>query len=136
MEYLPCEPSREDGFVNFGDYLVRQSIIREKDLTRTLEMQKTDRIPLGQLALQEGLIDNKALFRILSRQRKVEGRNQTFGQLAIQLGYLSQEQVNELLKMQSQTNRLLGELLVSQGLVSQVEMIKALKRFRAVNKNP
>ena len=122
--------------MNFGDYLVRQSIIREKDLTRTLEMQKTDRIPLGQLALQEGLIDNKALFRILSRQRKVEGRNQTFGQLAIQLGYLSQEQVNELLKMQSQTNRLLGELLVSQGLVSQVEMIKALKKFRAVNKNP
>lgn len=122
--------------MNFGDYLVRQSIIREKDLTRTLEIQKTDRIPLGQLALQEGLIDNKALFRILSRQRKVEGRNQTFGQLAIQLGYLSQEQVNELLKMQSQTNRLLGELLVFQGLVSQVEMIKALKKFRAANKNP
>ncbi len=122
--------------MNFGDYLVRQSIIREKDLTRTLEMQKTDRIPLGQLALQKGLIDNKALFRILSRQRKVEGRNQTFGQLAIQLGYLSQEQVNELLKMQTQTNRLLGELLVSQELVSQVEMIKALKKFRAVNKNP
>jgi len=122
--------------MNFGDYLVRQSIIREKDLTRTLEMQKTDRIPLGQLALQKGSIDNKALFRILSRQRKVEGRNQTFGQLAIQLGYLSQEQVNDLLKMQTQTNRLLGELLVSQGFVSQVEMIKALKKFRAANKNP
>ena len=122
--------------MNFGDYLVRQNIIREKDLTQTLEMQKIDRIPLGQLALQKGLIDNKALFRILSRQRKVEGRNQTFGQLAIQLGYLSQEQVNELLKMQSQTNRLLGELLVSQGLVSQMEMIKALKKFRAANKNP
>ncbi len=122
--------------MNFGDYLVRQSIIREKDLTRTLEMQKTDRIPLGQLALQKGLIDNKALFRILSRQRKVEGRNQTFGQLAIQLGYLSQEQISELLRMQTQTNRLLGELLVSQGFVSQVEMIKALKKFRAANKNP
>ncbi len=122
--------------MNFGDYLVRQSIIRENDLTRTLEMQKIDRIPLGQLALQKGLIDNKALFRILSRQRKVEGRNQTFGQLAIQLGYLSQEQVNDLLKMQTQTNRLLGELLVSQGFVSQVEMIKALKKFRAANKNP
>ena len=122
--------------MDFGDYLVRQSIIREKDLTRTLEMQKTDRIPLGQLALQKGSIDNKALFRILSRQRKVEGRNQTFGQLAIQLGYLSQEKVNDLLKMQTQTNRLLGELLVSQGFVSQVEMIKALKKFRAANKNP
>ena len=121
--------------MNFGDYLVRQNIIREKDLTRTLEMQKIDRIPLGQLALQEGLIENKTLFRILSRQRKEEGRNQTFGQLAIQLGYLTDEQISELLKMQIQTNRLLGELLVSQGFVSQVEMIKALKKFRAENKN-
>ncbi len=122
--------------MNFGDYLVRQNIIREKDLTQTLEMQKIDRIPLGQLALQKGLIDNKVLFRILSRQRKEEGRNQTFGQLAIQLGYLTEEQISELLKMQIRTNRLLGELLVSQEFVSQVEMIKALKKFRAANKNP
>ncbi len=121
--------------MNFGDYLVRQSIIREKDLTQTLEMQKIDRIPLGQLALQKGLIESKTLFRILSRQRKEEGRNQTFGQLAIQLGYLTEEQISELLKMQIQTNRLLGELLVAQEFVSQVEMIKALKKFRAANKN-
>jgi hypothetical protein len=121
--------------VNFGDYLVELNIIQEQDLVRALEIQKTDKVPLGQLALQQGLIDNKALFRILSLQRKDGGRNQTFGQLAIQLGYLTEEQISELLEKQIHTNRLLGELLVSQGFVSQVGMIKALKKFRAANKN-
>ena len=111
-----------------------QNIIRQEDLDRALELQKTDRIPLGQLAMQKGLIDNKQLFRILSRQRKPEEREKTFGKLAVEMEYLSQEQVETLLERQTHTNRLLGEILVSQGLVSQVELIKALKKFRSQNK--
>ncbi len=118
----------------FGEYLVEQNIIREKDLARALEIQKTDRVPLGQLAMQEGLIDNKQLFRILSRQRKPEEKNKNFGKLAVEMEYLSQEQVETLLERQTHTNRLLGEILVSQGWVSQIELIKALKIFRSHNK--
>ena len=119
----------------FGEYLVEQNIIREKDLTRALEIQKTDRVPLGQLAMQKGLIDNKQLFRILSRQRKPEERAKNFGKLAVEMEYLNQEQVEALLERQTHTNRLLGEILVSQGWVSQMELIKALKKFRALSKN-
>jgi hypothetical protein len=121
--------------VIFGEYLVEHNIIQEKDLARALEIQKTDRVPLGQLAMQKGLIDNKQLFRILSRQRKPEERNKNFGKLAVEMEYLSQEQVETLLEQQTHTNRLLGEILVSQGLVSQMELIKALKKFRSQNKN-
>jgi len=120
--------------VIFGEYLVEQNIIRQEDLTRALELQKTDRVPLGQLAMQKGLIDNKQLFRILSRQMKPEERDKTFGKLAIEMEYLSQRQVETLLERQTHTNRLLGEILVSQGLVSQMELIKALKKFRSENK--
>jgi hypothetical protein len=120
--------------VIFGEYLVEQNIIRLEDLDRALELQKTDRIPLGQLAMQRGLIDNKQLFRILSRQRKPEERDKNFGKLAVEMEYLSQEQVETLLERQTHTNRLLGEILVSQGLVSQMELIKALKKFRSENK--
>ena len=118
----------------FGEYLIAQNIIQEKDLTRALEIQKTDRVPLGQLAMQGGLIDNKQLFRILSRQRKPENRDKSFGELAVEMEYLSQQQVEALLEQQTHTNRLLGEILVSQGLVSQVKLIKALKKFRSQNK--
>lgn len=118
----------------FGEYLVEQNIIREKDLARALEIQKTDRVPLGQLAMQKGLIDNKQLFRILSRQRKPEEKNKSFGKLAVAMEYLSQDQVETLLERQTHTNRLLGEILVSQGWVSQVNLIKALRKFRSENK--
>ena len=118
----------------FGEYLVEQNIIREKDLARALEIQKTDRVPLGQLAMQKKLIDNKQLFRILSRQRNPEGKDKSFGKLAVEMKYLSQEQVRKLLERQIHTNRLLGEILVSQGWVSQMELIKALKKFWSQNK--
>ena len=118
----------------FGEYLVERNIIREKDLARALEIQKTDRVPLGQLAMQKGLIDNKQLFRILSRQRKPGEKDKSFGKLAVAMEYLSQEQVKTLLERQTHTNRLLGEILVSQGWVSQMELIKALKKFRSENK--
>lgn len=119
----------------FGEYLVEQNIIRGEDLARALEIQKTDRVPLGQLALQKGLIDNKQLFRILSRQRKPEEKNKNFGKLAVEMGYLDQDQIETLLERQTHTNRLLGEILVTQGLVSQMDLIKALKKFRSQNKN-
>ena len=118
----------------FGEYLVQKNIIRQEDLDRALEIQKTDRVPLGQLAMQEGLIDNKQLFRILSRQRKPGEKEKSFGKLAVEMKYLSQGQVETLLERQTHTNRLLGEILVSQGLVSQVDLIKALKNFRSENK--
>ena len=118
----------------FGEYLVEQNIIQQIDLSRALEIQKTDRVPLGQLAMQKGLIDNKQLFRILSRQRRPEEKDKSFGKLAVEMDYLSREQLEMLLERQTHTNRLLGEILVSQGLVSQMELIKALKKFRAQNK--
>ena len=83
----------------FGEYLVEQNIIGKKDLARALEIQKTDRVPLGQLALQKGLIDNKQLFRILSRQRKPEEKNKSFGKLAVEMKYLNQEQIETLLNL-------------------------------------
>ncbi len=118
----------------FGEYLVRENIIREEDLVRALTIQKTDRMPLGRLALQKGWINNQQLFRILSRQRKKEAGGRAFGTLAVEMGLLNQEQVNTLLEQQTHTNRLLGEILVSEGRVSQVALIKALKKFRSLNK--
>ena len=120
--------------MNFGEYLAGRNIIREQDRVRALEIQKTDQVALGQLALQSGLIDNKQLFRILSRQRKPDEKEKSFGRLAVEMQYLNAGQVETLLERQTHTNRLLGEILVSQGVVPQMELIKALKHFRSQNK--
>ena len=45
--------------MNFGEYLLQENFIQERDLARALLIQKTDRVPLGRLALLKGSIDNK-----------------------------------------------------------------------------
>ncbi len=45
--------------MNFGEYLLQENFIQERDLARALLIQKTDRVPLGQVALQKGFIDKK-----------------------------------------------------------------------------
>ncbi len=80
------------------------------------------------------MIDNKQLFRILSRQRKPEEKEKSFGRWAMEMQYLSQEQIETLLERQAHTNRLLGEILVSQGVVPRMELIRALQHFRSQNK--
>ncbi len=57
--------------MNFGEYLVGKNIIQERDLDRALSIQKTDRVPLGQLALQKGSIDNKLTANACSDPMKV-----------------------------------------------------------------
>jgi len=57
--------------VNFGEYLVGKNIIQERDLDRALSIHKTDRVPLGQLALQKGSIDNKLTANACSDPMKV-----------------------------------------------------------------
>ena len=57
--------------MNFGEYLVGKNIIQERDLDRALSIHKTDRVPLGQLALQKGSIDNKLTANACSDPMKV-----------------------------------------------------------------
>ena len=119
----------------FGEYLVKEKIIRAEELQQALEGQKRNTIPLGQLAVQEGLIRSKDLFRILSAQRKETRAGRSFGKLAVEMGYLSQDQIEELLVLQTQTNELLGESLVSLGFLDRSRLIQSLRAYRAFRRN-
>jgi len=57
--------------VNFGEYRVGKNIIQERGLDRALSIQKTDRVPLGQLALQKGSIDTQLTANACSDPMKV-----------------------------------------------------------------
>ena len=74
------------------------------------------------------------MFRIRSRQSKPDEKEKSYGWLALETQYLNPEQVETLLERHTHTKRLLGAILVSQGVVPQMELIKALKHFRSQNK--
>jgi len=120
--------------MGLGDYLIQKGMITHEDLKKALYEQKKNRIPLGQLAVQSEMITPQEMFRILSNKRK-EGKNAPrFGRLAIQLEILTEEDINSLLKLQTQSTDLLGNVLVSNGALTKIELFQALKEFRQLNK--
>ncbi|MEW6109234.1 MAG: hypothetical protein AB1632_08755 [Nitrospirota bacterium] len=54
---------------------------------------------------------------------------QKFGEIAIEMGFLTEKQVDELLKKQSDDYILFGEALVKIGALSEEELVANLKEF-------
>lgn len=60
------------------------------------------------MAVQKDFMDSKALFKVLTEQRKwVRGAND-FGKISLEMGMLKQDQVEELVESQTTTNELVG----------------------------
>ncbi len=115
----------------FGEYLVQQKIISEKDLAFVLDtLGQNNKVPLGQLAVQNGWLSRKELFKILSGQRKDKDVKKNFGTLAIELGFMNQTQIDNLLKMQAQSHQMLGEYLLSKELINRKKLIQSLRAYR------
>ena len=117
-----------------GEYLIEKGVITRENLVNALKEQKKNRIPFGQLALQSGMISPREMFQILSGQRKRAKDAPSFGQLAIELNILSDKDIDTLLKLQSQTTALLGEALVSIGVLTKMELFHATKDYRKLRK--
>jgi CheY-specific phosphatase CheX len=116
-------------------------------------------IYLGNYLLRQRLIDTKTLQKMLKIQRvthlrmgvlamhlgmmsaeQVEEVNETqkkwdakFGEIAVQKGYLSQEDVNDLLSRQAGEGVRLAQLLLDHGIFKPVEMQEILKAYRLEN---
>ena len=117
----------------FGEFLVEKKIVREEDLIQVLDAQKAKRIPLGQLAVKEKFLEAKQLFKILTAQRKQGDGAVNFGAVAIEMGFMSAEKMEELVKIQNETNDLLGDILVEQGFITRSELLQRLKEFRVLS---
>jgi hypothetical protein len=67
------------------------------------------------------------LSKILDHQRESSG---LFGEIAIELGFLSKDDIDKLLILQKKSCNFLGEILVLYGAISQEDMEDELRQFR------
>ena len=112
--------------------MIEKNIVREEELLKALDDQKAKRVPLGQLAVKEGFLEPKQLFKILTAQRKQGSEGGNFGAVAVEMGFMTPEKMAELVKIQTETNELLGDILVEQEFLTRSELLQALKEFRAL----
>jgi len=98
--------------MKFGLYLVEHGMITTDQFVKALEVQLTSRPLIGALAIETGKLSVKQVFSILRTQADMP--HEMFGELAIQAGFLTKDDLDGLLYQQSVRGtpmpQILGEL--------------------------
>jgi hypothetical protein len=115
--------------MKFELYLVERSLITLENFVAALDKQQGSRVPIGKLALSEGLLQVRDLYTILDDQAK---SRQRFGEIAIRLGFLTLEQVDHLLVLQQTQMPSVADLLLGLGILDAPALEKARDDYRAL----
>lgn len=105
---------------HFLNYLVEKEKISNSQRALVQEQQQSARVKLGLIAVAEKLMTGKQTDEINALQRQTDRR---FGDLAIEKGYLTEEQLDHLLKKQGNPFLQLVQILTDNGIFS-VEQIE------------
>ncbi len=96
--------------------LVRSGLVTADDYVDALGRREEERLPLGQLAIEEGLLGVRQVLDVIRTQHHQPG--QRFGEVAVEMGYLTAAEVAALLVVQQQRQRPLIDYLVELGHIS------------------
>jgi len=102
--------------MHFGIYLKNRGVITAEQFVAALEVQIKRLTPIGQLALEEGIISPREVFDVLRAQG--QRPNVRFGDLAISMGLMNRNDLMRLLMLQEDRKRSLSDILVAQGVMT------------------
>jgi hypothetical protein len=114
--------------VHFGLYLKNKGIISADQLVAALEAQLHALVPIGQLALEEGILSARDIFDVLRAQS--ESPQVRFGELAIELGMMDRDQLMRLLMIQSDRKRSVADILIWQGAITERQAALEMAAYR------
>ncbi|MCF7936012.1 MAG: hypothetical protein K9L28_06715 [Synergistales bacterium] len=110
----------------FGEYLLRERIVPLADLREALAEAERSHIEIGALAVCEGLLDEGKLDEIGRVQKQQDAR---FGEIAVSLGYLTEEQLSLLLERQKNHAERLSTVLLRRGVLDAGRMEEARRAY-------
>ena len=102
--------------MQFGMYLVDNGLLSTQAFYKALKLQMRSRPQLGTLAIQTRRLTVKQMFVIL--QEQCDTPQQMFGEIAVRLGYLTNEDLNQLLDEQSRHMASLRDVLVEHAFLA------------------
>ncbi len=114
--------------MHFGLYLKNKGVISAEQLTAALEEQLDTLVPIGQLALEENVLSARDIFTVLQAQSNSPGER--FGDLAVEMGLMTRDELRRLLMIQADRKRPLLEILVAQRGIPQKTAVAELAIYR------
>jgi hypothetical protein len=115
--------------MKFGLYLKRKGILSADALVAALEYQQSRMPPVGQLAMEEGVLSARQVFQILRCQSDLP--HERFGDVAVGMGLMSPKELQRLLMIQWERKPTLADVLVRLKMLSQPQVDHYLTAYRA-----
>ena len=128
-----------------GALFVERGLVSESQIRVALEIQRETGQQLGQLLVERFGVSRKELASVVADQwAKLGGSSgpedsaswRRLGDIFVERGFVTQEELDEALERQRQTGERLGEALVAQGVISKFELAGALAEQMAVLGDP
>jgi len=113
--------------MHFGLYLVKNSVIDSDLFVVALEQQLASRPLLGSLAIETHKLSVKQVFEVLRTQFDTPG--ELFGQIAIKLGFLTDEELSSLIYLQSTRQKPIADILVDENLAPESDVLNYLAQY-------
>ena len=114
----------------FGSYLLRKGAVTPEQLSEAITKVSRTRIKLGTLAIHAGLMVASEVDEVCFLQTREDKR---FGEIATERGYLTEEQVRDLLNAQAPDFLLLGQRLVEDGVMNNTELERYMLDYQTEN---
>jgi len=120
--------------MHFGLYLKKKRIVSAEQLVAALEEQLETLVPIGQLALEEGVLSARNIFTVLRAQS--DSPAERFGELAVEFGLMTRDDLMRLLMIQADRRRPIGEILVGQGVLTAQKAAAEMAAYRRAQLQP
>jgi len=114
------------GIKFFGQFLIEQGAVNSDQIRAALQLMEKENRSLGTLAEAGGILTAGEAAKVNAQQRHCD---LPFGELAVEMGLLSEEQVDYLLGFQEQTRLRIGQALVSLGSLPNGRLLQLLVQF-------
>lgn len=114
----------------FGNYLVEKSVITEEQKVAFQKEMQDTRVKMGTIAIADGLIDEAKAEEINHAQTQQDRR---FGDIAVELGYLTEEQISEIIKKQGDSAMKYYQILTDKAGITMGDIEKHLDEFKKAN---
>ena len=114
----------------FCRYLVDQGLLSEEDVERLEAGSRERGMRLGQLLLKDRALSLKQVLTVLERQEDEPGR--LFGELAVDEGLLSREQLEQALVRQRISRPHPAEVILEMGALEPRALLEALISYAKI----
>jgi hypothetical protein len=114
--------------MHFGLYLKKKGVITAEQLVAAAEVQLASLTRIGQLALEESMLSPRDIFEVLQAQSV--SPNERFGELAIEMGLMTRDELMRLLMIQADRRRSIADILVFQRVLTRQQVAAEMGEYR------